>query len=270
MLKKRQGAPAPVVAVSPIVGTSEVTGEPVNQPSTSYQFVSAGTTSYPSMGTPQGEYNASVATGTQPSATHFEYPCYPGPCYPGVPMEVIPSFPCPPFVYTYTTPPQYWGVQEKLNEEKGEPKYWVVNPDTLVSLPTTVTKIVARCDTENDARMICKLLNEQYEGTQEPAKGKRNPCDCKPSEYCDCCALVKQDKQEPRRLTATLAKEYIQNLQGRALTIIDAAIAGEAQNKALKDLFKREFRKSIGKVYEFAYQGMDGESGSDIGEDSLD
>jgi hypothetical protein len=255
MSKKPQGAPAPAVAASPIAGTSNA--------STPYQFVETApsgwsstsqpnTPQYPLGGVaPTGTHDATVAIGTQPSATYFG-----GPGYPGVPMEITPT-PADlwKYVRTYGTPPPCWGVVQKTELDKEGPQYRVIDPNTWFA-PATAT-MVARCDTENDAQMISKLLNEQYWGTQEPAEGKRNPCDCKPSELCDCCASIKQDKQEPLRLTANLAKEYIQNLQGRALTIIDAAIAGEAQNKALKDLFKREFRKSIGNVMFYAYRGMD-------------
>ena len=387
MLKKRQGAPAPAVAASPIAATNSTptlstfttnTSEslPLSDASTNAKTWdgSAVNANLPGIHAHSGSYEGThftdgtlgtvgsepipgvsyVPTGTaNPSSTYIGIG---DPLYPWNPIQITPV-PALPASYTFVNTPQNWGVQEKTDPEKGGPQYWVVNPLTISYVENVGAKIIARCNTENDAQMICKLLNEQYEGTQEPvsdgvnggwhvreglyqhprgywavspegfassridgpnehrwvahgiskgaaehiaeilngeahakfctcktegdsgcecyphqpgckgwahkcpegaadpAKGKQNPCDCKPSEFCDCCA-PEPAKQEPRRLTANLAKEYIQSLQGRALTIIDAAIPGESQNKALKDLFKREFRKSIGIVMEYAYQGI--------------
>jgi len=49
-------------------------------------------------------------------------------------------------------------------------------------------------------------------------------------------------------------------LSGRVLTVIDASIPDERQNKATKDLVKKEFWTSINKVQEYYWNGDKGHS----------
>lgn len=49
-------------------------------------------------------------------------------------------------------------------------------------------------------------------------------------------------------------------LSGRVLTVIDASISDERQNKATKDLVKKEFWTSIFKVQEYYWKDHKGHS----------
>ena len=55
-------------------------------------------------------------------------------------------------------------------------------------------------------------------------------------------------------------EDDIKSLAGRILTIIDAGISDKQQNKALKDLIKKEVRDSLIHWQDFYWEGKQGHS----------
>lgn len=270
MSKTRQGAPAPEAAAFAIplqaseAPTTQTTTGPIPG-AVNYPNVT-NTPNLPDLGVVTHGYITGIAPGDTVSYPHGQTATIPldqsgwqtvVPGTPGTPHQPWP-WQVPPIgngivgSYIYTTPPQYWGVQEKSDAIKSGPQYWVINPDTLNSLLYGSPKIVARTETENDAQLICQLLNEWH--------AKTHKCSCGPSDQCSNCPVPDpRAKEVPATMTSSHVKDTLQSLQGRVLTVIDAAIPGEQQNKALKSLFKREFRKSITEAVEFCHRHLNWE-----------
>lgn len=185
--------------------------------------------------------------------------------WPGVAYPYIAPYP-----RTFTTteapedkPKSYWGVdwgiQKKKDPTKGGPEFWVVNPTTISLLSSA--HILARFSSENDATYICRLLNEDHERMSagpapEKAKAKKTcSCDGVTSMCSDCCIADKKATVEPdHTISYGHARDRFKSLEGRVLTILDASISNDVQNKALKSLVKREFRSAITGIYEFLYR----------------
>lgn len=274
MSKKPQGTPVPETAApAPTQAETSPVAQTTTSSNTAVNFIhNINTPNLPGygeaivtggIGTPNGSFPYGSTIGDpngnyigDPLPNTWPWPLTTTPSVPGIGGNGVAG------TYLWTTPPQYWGVQEKTDAAKGGPQYWVVNPLTLLSLPLTA-KIAARCDTENDARVVCMLLNEWYERRPCP-----NGCDGITSHCSDCPPESGPAiKDRPSDFTHSHVKDILQTLQGRVLTIIDAAISSDNQNKALKTLFKREFRKSISGVFDFAFRGMDVDRDHSDGED---
>lgn len=173
------------------------------------------------------------------------------------PSPFNPSIPAVGSTITWQTN-QYWGVQKKDNQEKGGPEYWVVNPLTLPYIDSLGSaSIIARCLTDNDANYICRILNEDFERVNASVSAKSCKCDGV-KECCSHCIGV-VDTQRPSAITYPHFKDSLKSLEGRVLTVIDAAIESESRNKALKTLFKREFRKTITQLYDFCHRHLSAE-----------
>lgn len=80
---------------------------------------------------------------------------------------------------------------------------------------------------------------------------------CSPEEPCCVCSPWLGGPLEIKSQLASPAMEqdvvvfHIKCVAGRVLTIIDATINAEAQNKALKTLIKKEFREQLERVSKF-------------------
>ena len=151
--------------------------------------------------------------------------------------------------------PTYWGVQQNshLNGSKGGDAFWVVNPQSLPLIQSSGARIVARCETENDALFLAKLLNEDFLGKQEPEQIMATDDD---GDYNGGSSSIKIDVRD---LNHFHVKSIVKNLEGKTLTVIDAAITHESQSKAVKSILKKNFRDVLSQVYAFAHR-LDGNS----------
>ena len=114
---------------------------------------------------------------------------------------------------------------------------------------------MARCDTENDATLIAKLLNEHFNKNEKPEPVKA-ACTCQ-GLYEECSNCPPQRKSAPSGITFGHYQDEVKTLEGRVLTILDASIPGEQQNKALKGLVKREIRQTINHMRDFCFRGLE-------------
>ncbi len=272
-----------------------------------------------------------VPSTTLPGVTDWTLPGLPPSPYTSPALPQQPTFYPTPFPPNFTLNLQsYWGVQQKTEPSKGGPDFWIVDPICLATL--NLAKIVARCETREDAQRVADALHfantpaataprkpvVEYWGVQrgtpqgtrskdpadyrviDPSKvwklgyedstivafcrtendarhaarllseheSAKPACGCNGvTELCSQCPDVV--KELSKRLAASRIpldaspitynhfKEQVQSLEGRVLTVIDAAIAVEGQNKALKSILKREFRQQISAVYEFCFRGAD-------------
>lgn len=65
--------------------------------------------------------------------------------------------------------------------------------------------------------------------------------------------VLKEDKERAIRFFRLL--DDMKDLTGKVLTIVDASIVNEQQNKAMKDLIRAQFTKTIGRYEDICFYG---------------
>jgi hypothetical protein len=175
--------------------------------------------------------------GLNPFTTHW-------PSQPTIPVPVTTG------CITWTLP-KSWGVMHKSVAERGGPDYWVVNPATLDAMGNGVN-VVARCEDADHASLICDLLNSHTDSKQ-------------PTKTSDL-------KRSAQMITYEFFQRIIKDTAGRTLTVLDATFVNEQQNKAVKQLVKREFRETLTKIFTYCHRhdGSDEAEESPTFEDVLD
>ena len=79
-------------------------------------------------------------------------------------------------------------------------------------------------------------------------------------------------KEEHKDIAYSLSEDNVKRLAGKVLTLIDASIAEDKQNKAMKDLVKQYFRETIEQFQSFwFYQDGNGPTkGHSVNLDNLE
>ena len=72
--------------------------------------------------------------------------------------------------------------------------------------------------------------------------------------------FVVKTEGEERAVRFERLKNDIKDLSGRILTIVDASIADKTQNKAMKDLIKSQFARTLGRYEDICFYGKRGQS----------
>jgi hypothetical protein len=129
-------------------------------------------------------------------------------------------------------------VEVRMSVPFDSPKFSKSSAFRLRPIPTILKKDV---DTLIDA----KLVDRPLEAILEKNESGKN---------CDSTArmIVKHLAENQAIYPPVRGKETLvgrlKSLQGRILTIMDAAFADPAQREAIKTLINKEFRRDIGKV----------------------
>lgn len=71
--------------------------------------------------------------------------------------------------------------------------------------------------------------------------------------------IIEEDKERAVRFDRLL--NDLKDLAGKVLTVIDASISDEKQNKAIKDLIKSNFAKTIGRYENICFYGKQDSEG---------